>query len=110
MQPLPTESSPVWLLLCALATWRITAFVCYDSGPFELATRLRRIAAAAGLVRLVTCFHCMSVWVSVLIVSALFEWHWQTAIVVLAVSGAVSISERMLGGSIDGQTDGGASE
>lgn len=110
MLPLPTVSSPVWLLLGALATWRITAFLCYESGPFEVMTRLRRIAAAAGLVRVVTCFHCMSVWVSILIISASFEWHWQTAIVMVAVSGAASIFERMLGGAVYGPIDGDASD
>lgn len=98
MVSLPADGSVVWLLLCALAAWRVTAAICYDAGPFDIFTRLRRVAAAAGLLRLVTCFHCTAVWSSAAIVVVVFQRRWLTFLVFLGVAGAVSIMERWLGG------------
>jgi hypothetical protein len=98
MVPLPSDLSVVWLVLCFLAAWRVTALIVYESGPFDLFTRLRRMAAAIGLARVIACFHCMALWVSLAIVSMVFEWRPRTLLVVLAVAGSASITERWLGG------------
>jgi hypothetical protein len=99
MLPLPVDGSIVWFVLCWLASWRITALFCYDAGPFQVFTRLRRLLARIGLGRLITCFHCTAIWVSALVVGVLFEMRWTTGVVFLAVAGAVSITERWLGGA-----------
>lgn len=106
MLPLPADGSVVWLVLCGLASWRITGFICYDAGPFQVFTRLRRALARIGLARLIACFHCTAVWVSALVVGALFEIRWMTGLLVLAVAGAVSITERWLGGAAAEPTEG----
>lgn len=102
MLPLPASDSPVWLLLCAFAAWRLTALVCYAAGPFDLFTRMRRIAVAAGLYRLISCFQCTSVWVSAMVVAVVYERRWMTILVFLAVAGLVAAMERWLGGAVAG--------
>lgn len=102
--PLPADSSSLWLLAVVLAAWRITAFVCYEAGPFDLGTRLRRALTVLGLARLVTCFHCTGVWVSLVLAFSAFELRWFTVLLAIAVAGAVSVLERWLGGGTSGST------
>jgi hypothetical protein len=104
MVPLPTGSA-VWLIVCWLLVWRVTSLLCYESGPFEVLTRLRRILASAGLQRLVSCFHCAAIWVSLVFVGILFERRWSTLFLVVAVAGATSITERWLMGGQGVSTD-----
>jgi hypothetical protein len=60
---------------------------------------VRAILATAGLQRLVSCFHCAAIWVSLVFVGILFERRWATLFLVLAVAGAASITERWLVGT-----------
>lgn len=108
MLPLPPDESPVWLAACWLATWRLTALITYDRGPFDLLLRLRATMAKVGLDRLVTCFHCTGLWVSVAVVGVVFEWRGISLIIALAVAGASSITERFLGGFAAGPLDEGS--
>ncbi len=96
MVPLAPEDSALWLVLCTLAVWRITALLCYDDGPFRVLLRLRLVLVRVGFAGLITCFHCVALWVSLLLVSSVYERRWSSVVVVLAVAGAVSITERWL--------------
>jgi len=104
--PLPPEQSPAWLVLSWLASWRLAALLTYDHGPFELLTRARARLARAGLHRLLACFHCTVLWVSLAVVGITFERRWISLIVALAVAGAASITERFLGGASETIADG----
>lgn len=54
------------LLIGILATWRISALLCYDDGPLDVFRRIRDWAARwAFLSGLLGCFWCTSVWVGV---------------------------------------------
>jgi len=97
MVPLPAVSSPVWLVLCWLAAWRLTVLLSYESGPFEVFSWLRLAFARVGLQRLIRCFHCMAFWVSAAIVFLVYELQPLSAILVFAVAGATSLTERLLG-------------
>ena len=88
--------SALWLLLSALAVWRLTTLLCYETGPFGLSTALRRLLVRTGMAGLIACFHCCAFWVSAATVSILYEWTAQTPVAILAVAGAVSIAERWL--------------
>jgi hypothetical protein len=99
MLALPAENSSLWIVLCWLAVWQITAYLCYERGPFDVLTRLRGVLAQFGLQRLFQCFHCSVLWVSFFLVGGLFEWRWSTLVLVLAIAGAASITERWLGGT-----------
>jgi hypothetical protein len=53
------------LLLCALATWRISSLLVNESGPFDMFGRLRGFAVLKlGADGVFSCIWCMSVWVS----------------------------------------------
>lgn len=93
-------SEPLLLALSALAAWRVTALIAYESGPFRVLDRLRRLLVTLRLARLVGCFHCLALWVSAAVVLAVYEVTLWSVLLWLAVAGAVSIVERWLGGTM----------
>src|ERR1700693_5967343 len=54
-----------WLILGILAVWRITHFLWAEDGPLDMVIRLRRWAGEGFWGKLLDCFYCLSVWVSV---------------------------------------------
>jgi hypothetical protein len=101
-------SEPLLFVLSVLAAWRVTALVVYESGPFRVLERLRRLLVTVRLGRLVGCFHCLGVWVSGAVVLAVYEVTLWSLLLWAAVAGAVSIVERWLTGasSTEGLDDG----
>jgi hypothetical protein len=99
---------PLLFAMTVLATWRITALVAYESGPFRSLEALRRILVRARLGRLVGCFHCLGVWIAAIVVIVVYRWEPLTVLLWLAIAGAVSIIERWLGETsvMGGQEDG----
>ncbi len=95
------SSALVWLLLSWLAAWRVTTMIRYEAGPFDLFAWLRVALVRVKLQRLVSCFHCTGVWVSAGVVLIVFGCHWMSIVIVLAVAGAVSITERALGEEVE---------
>lgn len=87
----------VWLLLTVLAAWRLTAFVAYEAGPFDVMVAARRGLVRIGLGRLAGCFYCLSIWISCLAV-LVFPLSADTPLVILGVAGAVAVIERLLSG------------
>lgn len=54
----------VELLIGILATWRISALLCFDAGPFDIFQRLRDLAERwEFLSGLLGCLWCTSMWV-----------------------------------------------
>jgi hypothetical protein len=90
---------PLPFLLSVLATWRITALVAYESGPFRSLEALRRLLVVIRLGRLVSCFHCLGLWIAALVTLIVYRWEPSAILLWLAVAGAVSIIERWLGGT-----------
>jgi hypothetical protein len=88
---------PLLFALSVLATWRLTALIAYESGPFRSLEALRRLLVRARLGRLVGCFHCVGVWIAAFVVVIVYRWEPLTVLMWLAVAGAVSIIERWLG-------------
>lgn len=99
---------PLVFVLTVLATWRITALVAYESGPFRSLEALRRVLVQLRLGRLVGCFHCLGLWIAAIVVIVVYEWEPMTVLMWLAVAGAVSVIERWLGeeSSMGGPDDG----
>ena len=87
---------PVLLVLAILASWRITTFVCFEDGPWKVGTRVRRAAARLGFARAITCFHCTSVWLSVVVVVLTYRLDAGLVLLLPAVAGGASIAERLL--------------
>jgi hypothetical protein len=90
---------PLLLLVSVLATWRITALVAYESGPFRSLEALRRFLVVIRLGRLVSCFHCLGLWIAALVIATVYHWEPSAVLLWLAVAGGVSIIERWLGGT-----------
>lgn len=88
---------PFLFVLSVLAAWRITALVAYESGPFRSLEELRRLLVSIRLGGLVSCFHCLGIWVAALVVLVVYSWEPLTILLWLAVAGALSIIERALG-------------
>lgn len=93
-------SEPLLFALSALAAWRVTALIAYESGPFRVLDRLRRLLVTLRLAGLVGCFHCLALWVTAAVVLAVYEVTLWSVLLWLAVTGAVSIVERWLGGTM----------
>jgi hypothetical protein len=55
------------LIVAALATWRLSSLLLYESGPFGVFMHLRSQAAWTSFTaQLFSCMYCMSVWVGLL--------------------------------------------
>jgi hypothetical protein len=97
----PPTSSPLWFVICWLSVWRLTMLFCYEAGPFDIFSLMRVGFARVGLHRLISCFHCMSFWVSTAVVLTVYELHARSILLVLAIAGAASLTERFLRGGIN---------
>jgi hypothetical protein len=54
-----------WLVLGILTVWRITHFLSAEDGPWDVVIILRRRAGETFWGKLLDCFYCLSVWISV---------------------------------------------
>ena len=90
---------PLLFVVSVLATWRITAQVAYESGPFRSLEALRRLLVTIRLGRLVSCFHCLGFWLAALVALIVYRWEPPLILLWLALAGAVSIIERWLSGT-----------
>jgi hypothetical protein len=97
---------PLLFVVSALATWRITALVAYESGPFRSLEALRRLLVVIRLGRLVGCFHCLGFWLAALVALIVYRWEPPAILLWLGLAGAVSIIERWLGGTTMGGGEG----
>jgi len=93
------------LVVGVLAVWRVTHLLQAEDGPWDLCVRLRRAAGHGMLGRMLDCFHCLSLWISIpaaailahTVVSGVFLW--------LGLSGGAIILERLLPPEVDYQED-----
>lgn len=84
----------MWLAVGILATWRVTHLIVTEDGPWNIVARLRRLAGAGVLGRVMDCFYCASLWVAMPIAWWLIE-GWPTRVLVwLALSGGAALLER----------------
>ena len=91
-----TETRTIWrFCLAALAVWRITHLLAEEDGPWDSIANLRQRLGASIFGRLMDCFYCLSLWVSLPFAVWLSDgWlvlfvHWQ------ALSGATCLFQRM---------------
>jgi hypothetical protein len=50
--------------IVSLAIWRITHLLSKEDGPFDLIFRLRQLAGEGVWGKLMDCFYCLSIWIS----------------------------------------------
>ena len=86
----------VAMAVATLATWRLTKLLCHEDGPYDVLLRLRGLLVRLGAERLVTCFHCASLWIALAAVLAIYEVGWQSIPLTLAVAGGASVVQHAL--------------
>lgn len=86
----------LWLVISVLAVWRLTSLICFDSGPFDLMSKVRLVLYRLKLGKLIECFHCTALWISALVTVVVYEVSIATVFLAIAAAGGASIIERSL--------------
>ena len=97
-------SDALLFLLAALATWRLSSLLVYESGPANMAITLRRWLVAAGAHKLATCFHCASAWMAIGVVALVYRPSGYWPVLMAAAAGAAAILELQLRGDPRAET------
>jgi hypothetical protein len=82
------------LLLCALATWRLTHLLVAEDGPGDVVVKFRTWLGDSALGALMDCFYCMSIWIALPLAFAVGRDAPALLISWLAVSGAAALLEQ----------------
>ena len=65
MAPMQQLSPEFRFVLATLAVWRITHLLAAEDGPWNAIAYLRRLAGSSVLGKLMDCFYCLSIWISI---------------------------------------------
>jgi hypothetical protein len=83
-----------WLIVGALAVWRISHLLSAETGPWQILDRLRR-RMSGMLAELVNCIYCTSVWIAAPF-AFLIGVSWKERLLLWpALSGAAILLERL---------------
>ncbi len=83
-----------WLVLGALAVWRITHLLANEDGPWDLILRLRKAVGSGFWGHLMDCFYCLSLWVALPFAIAMAN-SWREGLLLWpSLSGAAILLER----------------
>jgi hypothetical protein len=87
----------VWfrLVISALAVWRLTHLLAAEDGPWDVIVWLRRQLGDSIWGKLVDCFNCLSLWISIPFAFYVVDGTLPRIIVWLALSGSASLANRM---------------
>lgn len=83
-----------WLIVSILAVWRITNLLCYEKGPWDIMIKLRIVLFKIKLGSVIECFHCTSMWFSILFCSIIYHPSIELVFLILAIAGGASILEN----------------
>lgn len=86
----------VWLFISILTVWRLTSMLCYEAGPFNLLSKIRKIFYKVGLGKLIDCFHCTSVWTSLFCTFLVYKISAESLFLFLAIAAGASIIEKFI--------------
>jgi hypothetical protein len=90
-------SATYWFVLGVLAVWRVTHLLNAEDGPGDAFVKVRRLAGNGFWGRLLDCFYCLSLWVSIPAAVLLANsWH-EMVLLWLALSGGACLFERATG-------------
>jgi hypothetical protein len=84
-----------WLVLSILTVWRITHFLRAEDGPWDMVVRLRRSVGEGFWGKLLDCFYCLSVWVSVPFANLIGETRLERALLWPSLSAGAILLERI---------------
>lgn len=80
-------------VMAVLAVWRTTHLLTQEDGPWDLVARLREQLGEGFWGRLMDCFKCLSLWISVPFAFFVGGGWSQGLVVWLALSGAAILLE-----------------
>jgi len=83
------------LLLGVLGVWRITHLFQAEDGPGNVIVRLRRAAGDSSIGRLLDCFYCLSLWVSLPMALIIGQSAIERVLLWLALSAGAILLERV---------------
>ncbi len=84
-----------WLVVGILAVWRITHFFQAEDGPWEVVARLRKKAGKGFWGKLLDCFYCLSLWVSLPFAAVIGQSRLEQFLLWLAFSAGAILLERV---------------
>jgi hypothetical protein len=87
-----------WFVLAMLGVWRVTHLLQAEDGPWDALFKLRKFAGESFFGKLLDCFYCLSLWVSLPFAWAIGEGWKHRLLLWLALSGAAILLERASGG------------
>jgi hypothetical protein len=82
------------LLLGVLCVWRITHLIQAEDGPWDAIAGIRRAAGDSFWGRLMDCFYCLSLWVSMPFAWAIGRTAAEQILMWIAFSGGAILAER----------------
>ncbi len=84
-----------WFILATLSVWRVTHLLHAEDGPWDIVVTLRRAVGNGFLGRLMDCFYCLSLWISVPFSIVLAE-RWSEGVMLwLSFSACAIILQRI---------------
>lgn len=81
-------------MISALAVWRLSHLLAAEDGPWDVIARIRRALATTNWGKLMDCFYCISVWISIPFAFFIADWMLDRFVVWLALSGAASLANK----------------
>jgi Protein of unknown function (DUF1360) len=83
------------LTLGILATWRLTHLLVAEDGPWDTLSHFRKRFSKSIIGRLLDCFYCSSLWVSILFCLLLAQTLKDRFILWLALSAGAILLENL---------------
>lgn len=88
----------VWFrfAVSALAVWRLTHLLAAEDGPWNVIVWARRKLGTSIWGKLMDCFYCLSIWISIPFAFYVVSGTLDRLIVWLALSGSASLANKMV--------------
>ncbi|QNI32933.1 DUF1360 domain-containing protein [Alloacidobacterium dinghuense] len=83
-------------VIAALAVWRLSHLLAAEDGPWDLIVRLRRNLGTTIWGKLMDCFYCLSIWISIPFALFVVSGMLDRIVVWLALSGAASLANKFI--------------
>ena len=92
-------------ILGLLTVWRITHLFQAEDGPWDLSIHLRRAVGNGFWGKLLDCFYCLSLWVSLPVAWVIGQTIVERTLLWLAFSAGAILLERSAGAAVSYEED-----
>lgn len=87
-------------VVAALAVWRLSHLLAAEDGPWDVIVKLRRTLGTSYWGKLMDCFYCISIWISIPFTFYVVNGMLDRFVVWLALSGAASVTNKLTKGPV----------